>query len=110
MRDMMGLDAALSIGIEPADATVDEATRAQDNAAGGRERNQFRDFYGNEYYDELANGNLALTIAWSGDVSQMKLYDNPNVQFVVPEAGGMLWIDNMAIPKGVGSIRTTRTC
>ena len=39
-----------------------------------------------------------MTVAWSGDVSQMKLYDNPDVEFVVPDTGGMLWIDNMAIP------------
>ncbi len=29
----------------------------------------------------------------------MKLYDNDAVEFVVPESGGMLWTDNMCIPK-----------
>jgi len=29
----------------------------------------------------------------------MKLYDNPDVEFVVPDSGGMRWVDNMAIPK-----------
>jgi spermidine/putrescine transport system substrate-binding protein len=28
----------------------------------------------------------------------MKLYDNSDVEFIVPEDGGMLWVDNMAIP------------
>ena len=99
MRDTMSL-ALLSLGIEPEDATVEQATQAKDKLLEAAQRGQFRNFYGNDYYDELANGNLALTIAWSGDVSQMKLYDNPDVEFVVPESGGMLWIDNMAIPKG----------
>jgi spermidine/putrescine transport system substrate-binding protein len=99
MRDTMSL-ALLSLGIEPEDATVEQATEAKDKLLEAAERGQFRNFYGNEYYDELANGNLALTIAWSGDVSQMKLYDNSDVEFVVPESGGMLWVDNMAIPNG----------
>ena len=99
MRDTMSL-ALLSLGIEPEDATVEQATQAKDKLLEAAERGQFRNFYGNEYYDELANGNLALTIAWSGDVSQMKLYDNSDVEFVVPDTGGMLWVDNMAIPNG----------
>ena len=34
--------------------------------------------------------------------------DNPNLQFVVPEAGGMIWTDNMLIPTG-GDIFTAST-
>jgi spermidine/putrescine transport system substrate-binding protein len=98
MRDTMSL-ALLSLGIEPEEATVDQATQAKDKLLAAAQAGQFRNFYGNDYYDELANGNLAVTVAWSGDVSQMKLYDNPDVEFVVPDTGGMLWIDNMAIPK-----------
>ena len=92
--------ALLSLGLEPENATVEEATQAKDKLLEAAQAGQFRNFYGNDYYDELANGNLALTIAWSGDVSQMKLYDNADVEFVIPDTGGMLWIDNMAIPKG----------
>ena len=99
MRDTMSL-ALLSLGIVPEEASVEQAAQAKDKLLEAAQAGQFRNFYGNDYYDELANGNLALTIAWSGDVSQMKLYDNPDVEFVVPESGGMLWIDNMAIPKG----------
>ena len=103
MRDMFGLT-LLSLGVEPADATVDDVTRAQQVLLEANERNQFRGYYGNEYYDALAAGDLALSVAWSGDVTQMALNDNPNVQFVVPEAGGMRWNDNLAIPKGSGRI------
>jgi len=99
MRDTMSLT-LLSLGIDPETATVEDATQAKDKLLGPAQAGQFRNFYGNDYYDELANGNLALTIAWSGDVSQMKLYDNSDVEFVIPESGGMLWIDNMAIPTG----------
>jgi spermidine/putrescine transport system substrate-binding protein len=99
MRDTLSL-AILSLGVEPENATMDDVNRAKDKLLEAANRGQFRNFYGNDYYDELANGNLALTVAWSGDVSQMKLYDNDAVEFVVPDTGGMLWVDNMCIPKG----------
>ena len=37
-------------------------------------------------------------MAWSGDISQMQLYDNPDVKFVIPQHGGLLFVDNMVIP------------
>ena len=39
-------------------------------------------------------------MAWSGDITQMKLYDNPDVEFVIPNTGGLLFVDNMVVPKG----------
>ena len=98
MRDTMSL-CLLSLGVKPENATLADVEKAKDKLLGPAKAGQFRNFYGNEYYDELANGNLSLTIAWSGDVSQMKLYDNPDVEFVIPDTGGMLFIDNMCIPK-----------
>jgi spermidine/putrescine transport system substrate-binding protein len=98
MRDTMSLT-LLSLGVKPADATNDDAKRAQEKLLEAANRKQFQGFYGNDYYDLLSGENLALTIAWSGDVSQMKLYDNSDVEFVIPKEGGMLWVDNMCIPK-----------
>ena len=98
MRDMFGLT-LLSLGVEPANATVDDVQAAQEKLLGVPD-GHFRGFYGNEYYDALAAGDLAISVAWSGDVSQMNLYDNDKVQFVVPESGGMRWNDNLVIPKG----------
>jgi spermidine/putrescine transport system substrate-binding protein len=37
-------------------------------------------------------------MAWSGDVFILKL-DHPELEFVVPEEGGILWTDCMAIPQ-----------
>ena len=98
MRDMFGLT-LLSLGVEPANATVDDVQQAQDKLLAVPE-GHFRGFYGNEYYDALAAGDLAIGVAWSGDISQMNLYDNDKVVFVVPESGGMRWNDNLVIPKG----------
>jgi spermidine/putrescine transport system substrate-binding protein len=98
MRDMFGLT-LLSLGVEPENATVDDVQRAQEKLLSAPS-GHFRGFYGNEYYDALAAGDLAISVAWSGDVSQMNLYDNENVQFLVPDTGGMRWNDNLVIPKG----------
>lgn len=102
MRDMFGLT-LLSLGVQPANATIEDVQRAQEKLLSAPS-GHFRGFYGNEYYDALAAGDLAISVAWSGDVSQMNLYDNPNVRFVVPESGGMRWNDNLVIPKGGANI------
>ena len=98
MRDTFGLT-LLSLGVHPADATVADVKRAQTKLLAANAKGQFRGYYGNEYYQPLSNGDLAISIAWSGDISQMNLYDNPDVKFVIPDGGGMRWNDNLAIPK-----------
>jgi spermidine/putrescine transport system substrate-binding protein len=100
MIDTMSMT-LLSLGVKPQDATIDDVTAAQQKLLAAAQSGQFRAFYGNDYYDALAAGNVALTMAWSGDISQMQLYDNPKVKFVVPDTGGMLFVDNMVIPNNV---------
>ncbi|MEX0625365.1 MAG: spermidine/putrescine ABC transporter substrate-binding protein [Chloroflexota bacterium] len=102
MRDMFGL-ALLSLGIEPANATVDDVKKAQERLL-SVEKGHFRGWYGNEYYEPLAAGDLAISVAWSGDISQMNFYDNDKVKFIVPDSGGMRWNDNLVIPKGAANI------
>lgn len=96
MRDVVSL-ALLYNGVTPEDATIEDVEAAQEVLL--EQAECVRGYYGNEYADDLANGSLAITMAWSGDVFQLQ-FDNPDLQFVVPEEGGILWTDNMAIPKG----------
>jgi spermidine/putrescine transport system substrate-binding protein len=58
---------------------------------------QVLQFSGNNYLQQLAQGNLYACEAWSGDVIQAQ-FDNPDIKFVVPEEGLSLWSDNMLIP------------
>ena len=102
MRDMFGLT-LLSLDVHPEDATVADVQRAQEKLL-SVPAGHFRGFYGNEYYDALAAGDLSISVAWSGDISQMNLYDNDQVKFVVPATGGMRWNDNLVIPKGGASL------
>jgi spermidine/putrescine transport system substrate-binding protein len=106
MPDCMGL-VMQSNGDDP--TTVDPA--AFDNAIGtlqdAVDSGQIRRFTGNDYGDDLSAGNVAACMAWSGDVVQLQL-DNPNLEFVLPDGGGMIWTDNMLIPTG-GDVFTAST-
>ena len=97
MRDTMNL-VLLGMGVEPQEATADDAQKAQQRLLQQREAGIVRQYYGNDYVQPLENGDLALTMAWSGDVLGAELSD-PNIKFVVPDEGGILWVDNMAIPQ-----------
>lgn len=96
MRDTMNLT-LLGLGIDPQEATIEDAERAQQKLLEQRDAGIVRQYYGNTYADALARNDLALTMAWSGDVFALKL-DNPDLEFVVPDEGGILWTDCMAIP------------
>lgn len=98
MRDTMNLT-LLGMGIVPTEATMEDVERAQQRLLQQRDDGIVRAYYGNEYADALARGDLAISMAWSGDIFQLQ-FDNPDLQFLVPEEGGILWVDNMAIPTG----------
>jgi len=47
----------------------------------------------------LNNGNVVLAMAWSGDIV-VKQAEKASLVWQLPDQGGMLWTDNMLIPKG----------
>jgi spermidine/putrescine transport system substrate-binding protein len=106
MPDTMGL-LMLDGGADPTSvdrAAFDEAIQRLQAAV---DSEQIRQFTGNDYAPLLARGDLWACTAWSGDMVQLQL-DNPNLRFVIPEAGGMIWTDNMLIPTG-GDVFTAST-
>ena len=68
---------------------------------------QVRQFTGNDYAPLLAKGDVWACFAWSGDMVQLRI-DHPNLKWVVPDEGAMIWTDNMLIPKG-GDVFTAST-
>ncbi|MDQ3954672.1 MAG: spermidine/putrescine ABC transporter substrate-binding protein [Actinomycetota bacterium] len=97
MRDTMCLT-LLGLGIEPVNATIEDVEQAQQKLLEQKDANIVRKYYGNEYIDAFARGDLAVTMAWSGDVVGRSA-NKPNLKFVVPDEGGLRWVDNMAIPQ-----------
>jgi spermidine/putrescine transport system substrate-binding protein len=103
MRDTIGV-IAMSLGIDISTLTTfEEAQPAFDKLQEAKDSGQIRRFHGNDYFDDLSNGNLAITIGWSGDVAAIAR-DNPAVKFVFPESGATSWADTMVIPKGSQNI------
>jgi spermidine/putrescine transport system substrate-binding protein len=101
MRDTMGLVLA-SMDADPADHTFSEYEAAIEKLRDASESGQIRAFTGNEYANDLAAGNIAACTGWSGDIIQLQ-FDNPDLQFVIPREGGVLWSDNMLIPQGAAN-------
>ncbi len=106
MADSVGL-VMLQNGDDPTAVTDESFNRAIDAVQAAVDSGQIRKFTGNDYTGPLANGTLAAALAWSGDVVQL-LADNPKLKWAIPEAGGMIWTDNMLIPTG-GSVATAST-
>lgn len=99
MRDTIGV-ILLSMGVDISKlSTFEEAAPAFELLDKAKTDGQIRRFHGNDYFDDLSNGNLAATIAWSGDVAQIQL-DNPSVRFLFPPTGATSWADAMVMPKG----------
>jgi spermidine/putrescine transport system substrate-binding protein len=59
---------------------------------------QIRQFTGNDYAGLLAKGDIIAAVGWSGDAVQLQS-DNKNLRFTLPTSGGMIWTDQMLIPK-----------
>jgi spermidine/putrescine transport system substrate-binding protein len=106
MPDTMGL-VMQSDGDDPTKVDPAQFDKAIDKLQGAVDSGQIRQFTGNDYAPLLAKGDVLACMAWSGDVVQLQI-DNPNLKFVLPETGGMIWTDNMLIPKG-GDVFTAST-
>jgi spermidine/putrescine transport system substrate-binding protein len=86
-------------GIRPERATIGQVLEAIEFIDRQNRDGQIRRFTGNDYTKDLTSGNVVLALAYSGDMVQLKA-DNPELDFVIPEEGAVLWSDNMMIPQG----------
>jgi spermidine/putrescine transport system substrate-binding protein len=104
MGDTLGL-VMNENGDDPAKVTDESFDRALAVIQKAQDAGQIRRFYGNDYAQPLARGDLAATMAWSGDIFGL---GDPKLKWAIPEAGGILFTDNMLIPLG-GSVPTAST-
>lgn len=85
-------------GVDPADATKEQWLEQIDKLQQAAESGQLRRFTGNDYVQDLSNGNVVAAIGWSGDEALIE--GNPDVKWRMPTQGCILWSDNMVIPVG----------
>ncbi|HXZ57022.1 MAG TPA: spermidine/putrescine ABC transporter substrate-binding protein [Gaiellaceae bacterium] len=104
MGDTLGL-VILENGDDPANVTDASFNRAIARVQKAVSSGQIRKFYGNDYAAVLEKGDLAASMAWSGDIANLA---DPKIHWGVPTHGGIIWTDNMIIPLG-GSVPTAST-
>ena len=98
MRDAVGLT-LLKLGKDPGQATRADCDAAIAEIQTAVDSGIVRAFKGNDYAVDLVKGDVVLAMAWSGDIVQKQL-EKKTLKFVVADEGGMLWTDNLMIPKG----------
>jgi spermidine/putrescine transport system substrate-binding protein len=87
----------LGMGIDPTNAKLDQIDKAIDKIAKAQKAGQIRRFTGNDYTTDLAKGNVWAAMAYSGDLVALQA-DNPQLRFLFPDEGAMLFTDNMQMP------------
>ena len=96
MRDSVGMT-MLDMGKDPGRFTADDYDAVIARIQKAVDKGQIRRFTGNDYTSDLAKGDFAACIAWGGDVVQLQA-DNPDVDYIIPEAGYMTSTDNLLVP------------
>jgi len=96
--DTIGLVMAAN-GDDPSNVTEAGFNKAVDRIQKAVSSGQIRQFTGNDYAPLLAKGDVWAAFAWSGDLVQLQA-DHPGLKWNLPKTGGMIWTDNMLIPKG----------
>jgi spermidine/putrescine transport system substrate-binding protein len=102
MRDTIGL-AALFQGNDPSKLTQDQFDQANGLIKQAVDSSWVRQLTGNDYIEGLKSGDVSIAIAWSGDIATLLVPEqdpSQDFQWTLANQGGMLWTDNMAIPKG----------
>jgi spermidine/putrescine transport system substrate-binding protein len=102
----MGL-VMLANGDDPGKVTTASFDKAAAMIKKAVDSGQIRQFTGNDYAPLLAKGDVWACFAWSGDMVQLQA-DHPGLKWNLPDSGGMIWTDNMLIPKG-GNVFTAST-
>jgi spermidine/putrescine transport system substrate-binding protein len=98
MRDSVG-SVLLGEGIEPEEATLDQALEAVEKIEQASSDGQIRRFTGNDFTRDLLGGESVAVLGWSGDSVQLQI-DDPRIRFSQPEEGYMVFTDSMQIPVG----------
>ncbi|WP_120495209.1 polyamine ABC transporter substrate-binding protein [Kiloniella sp. EL199] len=60
-------------------------------------------FHSSEYISALANGDICLSVGWSGDMIQARdraatAKNGVVIEYSIPKEGALMWFDQMAIP------------
>lgn len=92
--------AMLELGIAPETSTPDDWLKAAEYLQRFNESGGLRGWMDQAYLTAIENEDLWITMAWSGDILNDKLYfpEYATFEFTIPESGAVIFIDNGCIP------------
>ena len=88
--------------LDPNSKKPEDIKRAEELLSGLRR--YVKKFHSSEYINALANGDICLAIAWSGDSFQARSRakeagNGVDIAYVIPQEGTLITLDALAIPK-----------
>jgi putrescine transport system substrate-binding protein len=89
------------LGKDPNSESLDDLKAAEEVLM--KIRPNIRMIHSSQYIDSLANGDICITLGWSGDILQAKSRaeeagQGVNINMTVPKDGTIIWFDMYAIP------------
>ena len=96
----LGSIGLLAIGVEPAHSTEADWAKAAKKLQQQKKDGIVAAYYDQSYIQHLKNGDLSVSMCYSGDIFQADLNNKyKSLRLLFPDEGAMLWTDNMCIPK-----------
>jgi putrescine transport system substrate-binding protein len=91
----------ISLGKDPNSESTEDLKAAEDVLM--KVRPYIKYFHSSSYIDDMANGEICLSLGWSGDIfiakgraaDAKKTYD---IEYYIPKEGAIMWFDTLAIP------------
>lgn len=100
LRDTLGL-IMLEQGVDPSEDFGDDEFQASlDVLREQVDSGQIRQVVGNSYTEDLVSEDALAVIGWSGDIFQINAEHDDRWGFAIPEAGSLIWSDNVTVPIG----------
>lgn len=84
------------LGYSVNDSDPAHIAEARDLLLSQKGLSQFSGYNSDNFYDSLAGEEIYYAQAWSGGAA-LAASENPDVRYVVPQEGGVIWMDNLAI-------------
>ena len=90
------------LGMDTANPKAETITKAADHLM--KIRSSVRTFNSSSYINDLANGDICVTVGYSGDVLQARrraeeAKNGVKVDYVIPREGALMWFDSFVMPK-----------
>jgi spermidine/putrescine-binding protein len=93
----------LGLGLDPSNCSLEDAQVAADTVASMLRKGKAV-LAGADYPDPLVQGKVAAGLAWSTDFARIRAA-RPQLRFMIPDDGCMIWSDDMLIPTAAVNLR-----